>query len=115
MPRQGKVWGETEEIFNNGTVSINLLRIKAGGYCSEHRHSKKSNIFFVLSGELKIDIWRERIGMIDSTIIRQGESTMIESGLWHKFEALNDVECLEVYEIKLSSDDIERRTSGGMK
>ena len=76
---------------------------------------KKSNFFFVISGKLRIDIWRERIGMIDSTVIGLGGISTVEPGVWHKFEALTDVECLEVYEVKLSNDDIERRTSGGMK
>jgi len=111
MSKQGKIWGETEEIFNNGIVSVNHLKIKKGGHCSEHRHSKKSNIFFVISGNLVIEIWR---GVSDETVVWPGESTTIEPGVYHKFRALTDVECLEIYEVRFDGEDIERRTVGGI-
>lgn len=113
--KQGKAWGETEEIFVNEVVSVNYLRIRKGGYCSEHRHAKKINIFFVVSGRLQIDIWRERVGMVDSTIIGSGERTEVPPGVWHRFEAIEDTECLEIYFVNLSADDIERRTQGGLR
>lgn len=111
--KQGKVWGETEEIFNNGVVSINHLKIKKGGYCSEHCHRRKSNIFFVISGNLIIKIWRD--GGTDETVVYLGESSKIEPGVYHQFKAFTDVECLEIYETELQSEDIERRTVGGKK
>jgi len=80
--KQGKDWGEKIEIFNNGVISIDLLTIKKGGYCSEHHHLGKSNIFHVIEGDLEITIFRERDwpGVIDSPdriILRDGESTEI--------------------------------------
>ena len=111
MSKQGKIWGETEGIFNNGIVSVNHLKIKKGGHCSEHRHSKKSNIFFVISGNLVSEIWR---GVSDETVVWPGESTTIEPGVYHKFRALTDVECLEIYEVRFDGEDIERRTVGGI-
>lgn len=110
MSKQGKIWGVTEELFNSGTVSVNHLKIKAGGYCSEHRHYKKSNLFFIISGNLKIEIWRN--GAKDETVLWPGEHTVVEPGVWHRFKALTDVECLEIYEVRLS-EDIDRRTEGG--
>jgi mannose-6-phosphate isomerase-like protein (cupin superfamily) len=110
--KQGKVWGVTEEIFNNGIVSVNRLKINKGGYCSEHCHVRKSNIFHVINGNLKLEIWRDNAK--DTTVIWPGESSVIEPGVWHKFHALTDVECLEIYEVKLAVGDIERRTVGGV-
>ena len=112
--KQGKVWGETEEIFNSGTVSIHYLKIKKGGFSSEHCHKSKSNKFFVLSGNLKLSIWTKN-GEIDDTVIWPGESTEILPGVYHKFTALTDVECLEIYEVKFRDEDIERRIQGGIK
>jgi mannose-6-phosphate isomerase-like protein (cupin superfamily) len=114
MPKSGKVWGETGEIFNNGIVSINHLKIKKGGYCSEHYHQKKSNTFFVVIGNLAIKIWKEG-GLADETVIWPGESTTVEPGVYHQFRALTDVECLEIYEVELKDNDIFRRTHGGRK
>lgn len=111
MAKQGKVWGWTEEIYNNGVISINYLDIKEGGYCSEHKHYKKSNIFYVLEGQLAIEIWREKTK--DETILKEGQSTRIEPGVFHRFWALTPVKCIEIYEVELKKDDIERRTIGG--
>ena len=110
--KQGKVWGETEEIFNDGIVSVNHLKIKKGGFCSEHRHKMKSNIFFIISGNLKLSIWKEG-DIKDDTVIWTGESSEVPPGVFHSFKALTDVECLEIYEAKLRGEDIERRTQGG--
>jgi len=112
--KQGKVWGETEELFNSGTVSVHYLKIKKGGYCSEHRHHSKANIFYVIQGNLALTIWNSKGGQ-DETIIWQGESSEIPPGVYHKFRALTDVECLEIYEVKFRGADIERRTQGGFK
>ena len=110
--KQGKVWGTTEEIFNNGIVSVNRLHIVKGGFCSEHCHARKANIFHIINGNLKLEIWHQDIK--DTTILWQGEATTIEPGVWHKFEALTDVDCLEVYEVRLEAEDINRRTHGGL-
>jgi len=111
--KQGKVWGETEEIFNDGKVSVHHLWIKKGGYCSEHKHVKKSNLFYVISGQLEISIWREK--GVDKTIIGNGESSFVPPGVYHKFRAIYDTECLEIYEVRLESNDIDRRTIGGVE
>ena len=112
--KQGKVWGETEEIFNSGVISVHHLKIKKGGYCSEHCHKFKSNLFFVLSGNLKLTIWTSE-GKEDDTVIWQGESSEIPPGVYHKFTGLTDVECIEICETKLRGEDIERRTEGGIQ
>lgn len=114
MSKAGKVWGETEEIFNNGIVSVNHLKIKKGGFCSEHYHQKKANMFFIISGNLAIKIWKTD-NVVDETVIWPGESTTIMPNLYHQFRALTDVECFEIYSLAEMDPDIFRRTVGGMK
>ena len=72
----------------------------------------KSNIFFVLAGNLKLTTWTSE-GIEDETVIWPGENAEILPGIYHKFTALTDVECLEIYEVKFRGPDIERRTTGG--
>ena len=95
MSMQGKVWGETTEFFKNDCTSGHYLKIKAGGYCSEHRHNKKSNLFFLITGSLEIKIWRER-NQIDTTILGPGQMSEVPPGVYHKFTALEDFECIEI-------------------
>ena len=117
MSKQGKIWGETEEIYNNGILSVNVLHVKKGGFCSEHQHARKSNLFHIVSGRLQIVQWQgcTEGEAPDATVAVSGESTAIPAGVWHQFEALEDTLCLEIYEVRFSGDDITRRTHGGMR
>ena len=74
--KQSKKWGDVRRVFKSGTVSVHHLKIKKGGFCSEHRHQFKSNLFFVVSGNLKLIIWNES-GTRDETVIWPGESSEI--------------------------------------
>ena len=126
--KEGKDWGEKVKIFDNGIISVDLLRIKKGGYCSEHHHLGRTNIFHVLEGELEITVFREKdwpgvIDFQDKIILKSGEKTEIKPKahkpqspeLIHKFKGLSDVVCLEICEARLYEDDIIRRYPGGLE
>lgn len=112
--KQGKDWGSTTEFFRNALVSAHHLEIRKGGFCSEHRHEHKYNLFYVISGELELTIWRDE-KMKDVTVITAGQTTAIPPSFWHKFRGLTDVQCIEVYQVLLIEPDIERRTQGGIE
>jgi len=95
-------------------VSAHHLEVKKGGYCSEHRHEYKYNLFYVISGRLKITIWREN-DVEDVTILTAGQASAVSPGFYHKFEGLEATECVEVYQVLLIEPDIKRRTQGGPK
>lgn len=116
MIRRGKSWGETQEIFNNGVVSINALTILRGGYCSEHKHIRKSNIFHVLSGRLEVYQWPEAFygASPDVTVLGAGDSAVVEPDVWHKFRAIEETTCIEIYTLGFRGEDITRRTRGGI-
>ena len=96
---------------------MHLLLIKAGGFCSEHRHERKLNHFHVLSGELQIHEWpggELTQDQPDSTALRGGQSKTIPVGNWHSFTAIEETLCLEIYEAAPVEEDIVRRTEGGL-
>ena len=111
--RQGKAWGYTTKIFRNATMSIHHLEVKKDGFCSEHRHKHKHNIFYVISGVLELTIWNDEAE--DVTLVYTGQTTEIPPGYWHKFKGITPVECIEIYRVCLIGEDIERRTEGGIK
>lgn len=117
MNKQGKVWGETSDIFNKNNVEIHVIHIKKGGYCSKHLHKYKFNRFVMLSGKLKISVWKEyKDGstLEDVTIINQGEQCTVSPNEYHRFEALEDCTALEIYWCELSGSDIVRLDTGGI-
>lgn len=114
MRCETKVWGTTTELFSNGTCSAHYLNIKHGGYCSQHRHRQKENIFYIVRGTLAIYMWENKDDRL-KRVLHAGDYFTITTGVWHMFEALTDVECVEIYEYCYDGMDIERRTQGGMR
>lgn len=112
MDKQGKAWGETTLIFSDQRVEVHYLRINKGGYCSEHKHAWKTNLFYIIEGKLLIRIWRKG-EMTDETILGPGDSMIIPTHAWHQFIGVADCQCIEIYETGLWTADIERRTVGG--
>ena len=113
-PRQAKIWGTTQLFFAyNGTESHGIM-FDAGAFCSKHRHENKWNRFVVLSGRLKVAIFREN-GKVDETTISAGMATDVPPGVWHRFEGLSEGTAIEYYWTTLDPRDIERETEGGRK
>lgn len=111
--KAGKVWGFTEALFDKNNVEINKIKINAGGYCSKHLHLHKHNIFYILQGELEIEVWKKDYELLDITHLRAGQSTDVSPGEYHRFKAKLDCIALEIYYTELSSEDIERDICGG--
>lgn len=117
MNKQGKVWGETSDIFNKNNVEIHVVNIKKGGYCSKHKHLFKFNRFVMLSGKLKVTIWKNYnngCSLEDVTVIKQGEQCTVPPNEYHRFEALEDCTALEIYWCELNGADIVRLDIGGI-
>lgn len=112
-----KTWGRTMCVFQTINVEAHYLDIKAGGYCSKHRHPKgKTNLFHVISGKLLVRVWDDDgVKILDSTVLTAGQITTVGPQLWHQFEALEDTQCYEIYQIIIDPDDIERISEGGLK
>ncbi|MBE3109328.1 MAG: cupin domain-containing protein [Acidobacteria bacterium] len=117
MDIKAKAWGTTSLLFENPFFSLHLLRIEAGTFCSEHRHERKLNHFYVLSGKLVLHLWPApglEQDQPDRTVLIPGDSFTVPVGIWHQFAAREAVVCLEVYEAAPVEEDIERRSEGGI-
>ena len=112
---QAKFWGETQCIFSSEKSEVHYIRIKKGGFCSRHKHNHKWNRFFLISGRLRITIYKEQGE--DITILEPGMYTDIPPGVFHRFEAIEDSLCNEVYWVDdiIISEDITRSDVGGLK
>lgn len=109
----GKVWGNTQLIHANGVFEFHRIQIKAGGYCSKHKHQYKWNGFFVEDGLLEISVHKNDYDLVDTTVLCPGEFTRVKPGEFHSFKALADTIAYEVYWAEFSHDDIIRETVGG--
>ena len=111
---QGKFWGSTRCLFVNESCEMHCFEANKDGYCSKHYHENKWNRFVVLSGRLKVIIFKDS-GQ-DETILTAGMFSDVPPKVDHKFEALEDTTALEIYWTDgLDPSDIVRKDSGGMK
>jgi mannose-6-phosphate isomerase-like protein (cupin superfamily) len=111
---QSKFWGTTQCVYAGPYAEAHYLVINKGGYCSKHEHVYKWNRFFLISGKLKVIIYRKD-DKEDCTILEAGHFTDVPPGSYHKFEALEDCVCLEIYWVEnIDIHDIERLTIGGV-
>jgi mannose-6-phosphate isomerase-like protein (cupin superfamily) len=115
MNKSGKIWGETFPLFCNIFVEFSRVFIKPHHHCSLHRHKHKSNLFYVISGKLVIEVHKNDYELVDVTTLEPGDLCTVKPGEFHVFRSLDEpVEALELYYPEpLSPDDIERRNCGG--
>lgn len=112
MQRAGKVWGETSAIEVNAFTEMHHASIRRGTCCSKHFHANKWNGFYVVRGELVIRVW-QKSGLVDETRLGPGDYTKVPPGIPHRFECLEDAECIELYWPELNPSDIVREDVGG--
>lgn len=118
MDKQGKVWGETIKVAGEKHWSVHVLHISKGGFCSEHKHSAKINVFYVISGQLAVTIQqggRLIDPMEDVTTLNAGDRMTVPIEKYHRFTALKDTVCLEIYEGVCVDADIDRHDQGGIE
>lgn len=108
----GKIWGNTECIFDKNNVSVHRIEANKGYMCSKHYHLHKHNIFYVEKGALQIEVWQKDYDLVDTTIISDGQSTSVSPGLQHRFSALEDTIAFEIYFVELDNSDIIRSNTG---
>ena len=112
MNKQGKIWGCTIEIFNKNNVSIHRININKDSTCSKHFHEHKHNIFYVESGKILIQEWKQEYDLVDETILSCGEMCSVPPKNYHRFIGLEDSIVYEIYYVELDNADIYRQDVG---
>lgn len=113
-----KLWGENRSIFCGHAVEVHHASIRRGGYSSQHRHRAKANDFYVVSGELEILVYTDKGHVIplERHVLKAGQKMTTPPNLWHRFNALTDVELIETYWLHtIDPADIDRHDVGGLR
>lgn len=111
--KAGKVWGSTELIHANGVLEFHRISYKKDMRCSKHMHRTKYNGFYVEEGKLLIRVWQDDQGLIDETILEEGDFSVVAPGKYHEFVGLRDGVAFELYWAQFNHNDIVRENSGG--
>lgn len=94
-------WGKEYWLENNKryNYSAKILQVNPGYRSSIHFHKTKSETFYLLAGEVRLEFnWKSLGGTQEpfATILAVGDSWCIDSGTIHRFQALERSLVLEV-------------------
>ncbi len=109
-----KCWGVTECVYESASMEIHNLTIKANTWCSKHFHRNKVNIFHLLSGEVDVVVYLEKIGKVRISKLTESDPRLVVlCNIWHRFIGIKDSQLIEIYETRnIVPDDIEREDEG---
>ena len=85
---QGKVWGRTIELLKTPLIEVHHILINKQCVCSMHKHEFKWNMFYVISGELVIEVQKNDYPLLDSTPLGPGEWTSVKPNEFHRFRSI---------------------------
>lgn len=112
FPIVEKVWGTETWIENSDNYCLKLLEIKPGFRCSLHRHLKKEETFWVVSGTVELE---QQIpfakGISLRILVPQSKITLFPR-TWHRFGSIGGA---LIFEISTHHDDadVERLLPSG--
>lgn len=115
--REDKLWGWVDHSESFG-IPTDLIHVVPGGYCSIHYHERKSNLFIVRQGILRViryarTQWGE-IAIEDYHDLSPSDIINVEPMRLHMFFALTECEAVEMYlGDTVDPDDIVRLEEGG--
>ena len=111
---QGKVWGENKELLNTPLIEVHRIKINPNMQCSMHKHEFKWNMFYVVEGQLAIDVQKNDYDLCDETILNEGQWCSVRPNEFHRFRSLDvPVRALEIYYLEPLTTDIIRQDVGG--
>lgn len=112
--KAGKIWGETEDLLKTPLIEVHHIKVKKDSVCSLHKHEFKWNLFYVIYGELAIEVHKKDYDLVDTTVLEAGEWTTVRPSEYHRFHAITDAEALEIYYLEPLTKDIVRENVGSM-
>lgn len=105
-----KRWGYEIWIENNQLYCGKHLHVLPEKWCSAHFHKNKKETFYIINGELvlqysnQIDKNTWELDLIDSIVLKKGQSFTIEPYIVHRFSSNTDAPC-DFIEISTHHED----------
>lgn len=85
-----KLWGSEEWIVNRNYCG-KILNLKKGFRGSIHHHKIKDETFYLLEGKVLLELGEE----LNKTIMKPGDSIILEPCMKHRFTPLDDSRIIE--------------------
>lgn len=109
----GKIWGHTTLLLETPMISVHRLNILPWSRCSLHCHRYKCNAFFVVHGEIEIEVHKNDYPLVDHLLLTQGQLSIVRPCEYHLFRTFElAAEVIEIYYPEPLSEDIIRQDHG---
>ena len=109
-----KLWGSEDWLVNNEKYCAKYLNLKKGFACSLHYHKEKDETFYILEGEVKIEI--QDPFNVDIYILRVGELLRVYPETAHRFTSITPTaKILEVSTTHKDEDTVRIEDSKEVK
>jgi mannose-6-phosphate isomerase-like protein (cupin superfamily) len=99
-----KLWGKEEWIVNNSLFCGKILHYNQGYQSSLHYHKIKSEVFYILKGQLLLDTLEDKQGIIVNT----GDVIEIPAGFAHRLSSPFGFAVVIEFSTLHSDDDVYR-------
>jgi len=100
-----KVWGEEKWIWNKDYCGKKLI-LKRGFRCSLHKHHKKDEVFYLIRGEILMEVGDKKF------IMKSEDSVHVKPNILHRFTGLTDAQIIEFSSHHKDSDSYRNELSG---
>lgn len=101
-----KVWGREEWIVNTDKYCGKILELNKGYRCSMHYHKNKDETFYILGGEVLLELNGS------SRVMKKGDIQRIEPWIKHRFTGLKKSKIIE-FSTHHEEEDSYRETQSG--
>lgn len=98
--------GKICQILSIPNSQVNYLFTKKGGKRGQHYHKKNKEIFYIISGKIKIDAYE--VANHDKKadyIFEDGDLFMVEPFVMHNFTFLEDTQMVVIYDLGVEKDN----------
>lgn len=116
-PRVDKIWGTEVILTNRDEYCSKIMLLKEGYQCSLHRHTRKTETFFILQGKIGVESCiptdNYQVELLDIEL-GPGDPFHVWPGMWHRFWQIGS-EPAVMLEVSShhSDDDVERLEPSG--
>lgn len=110
-----KQWGWSEAQVVSPLCEVHRIDVRAGGFCSWHKHDHKHNVFTVIDGLMEVEV---QVGpRIVIAVLQPGMTYDVAPGLIHRFRCpTKATRAIEVYyPVSVNPNDITRFSDGGVE
>jgi len=105
-----KLWGYEEWLVNEDIYCAKFLHLNKGYQCSLHFHKNKDETFYILEGEILLELSKNKmLNLKDADIevyyLKEGQQVRICPMQPHRFRALTDI--AKLLEVSTFHSDVD--------